>query len=163
MRTWIVIALAVGALACGGGEKAEDAAAAAGDAAEAAGKAMGSAAEDAKEALGSAAQGAKDALSDVASTGAEGLTAEESAQGCMNLISQKEYGKAVPVCMQAVQKNPGNEELTGALEHAKQQASAEAAGAMGEGAKAMGDELKQGQDAMQGMKAPSPPGMGDTN
>ena len=67
------------------------------------------------------------------------VTVDPKVQGCLDLIRQSEYQEALPVCLAALESDPGNSQVQAAVDKAKAEtakmAAAEAASqAVGEGA-----------------------------
>jgi hypothetical protein len=62
-----------------------------------------------------------------------GAALDPAVQDCLDLVSQARFSDALPVCTKAAESYPANAEVTAALEQAKQQVAASAAGEAAEG------------------------------
>jgi len=96
-------------------------------------------AEVAKEAL----ESTKEAVPKEAAQPAE---EDPDVKNCLKLVSQAKFNEALPVCMEALKKNPANEQVKQAVETAKAAVAEAAATAT----KAAQDAQKEAEEKVQG-------------
>ena len=160
----LVIAVALVAFgACTGDQanrSAEDAASETGEAVkgaeEGAAETVEKAADEADEAANDAAETAEQAVEDDKKAAAPAESDEAKAQNCLDLVDKSQFEEAVSACLKALDADPGNLEVQGALLKTQSATAGEGAGGEAKGAAtgAVGDAMAAAETAD---KAAAPP------